>query len=137
MYPLQILSKKYEPSGDFGNALNCPPPLDFQPFASMNSSFKPISFFSISQAEKLLRGGLSVNSTWDTESTRNTPLHWAATFGTPEVVRVLVEHWGADVNAVNASGETPLHESVNRGQVEISDFLLKNGADYNVRAKQG
>ena len=87
--------------------------------------------------DQLLRGGLNVNTTWDTEATRNSPLHWAATFGTPEVVRVLVENWGADVNVVNANGETPLHESVSRGQAEISNILLLNGADMNIQANQG
>ena len=78
-----------------------------------------------------------MNTTWDTEQTRNSPLHWAATFGTPEVVRVLILNWGADVNCANANGDTPLHESLNRADVEITEILLKNGADVKIKAKKG
>ena len=93
--------------------------------------------FSIAQVDQLLRGGLDVNTTWDTEQTRNSPLHWAATFGTPEVVKILVLNWGADVNCVNANGDTPLHESLNRVDDEITEILLKNGADVKIKAKKG
>ena len=84
-----------------------------------------------------MHGGLDVNSTFDTESTRNSPLHWAATFGTPKMVRVLVENWSAEVNVMNSSGETPLHESVNRIDSEISEILLRNGGDVKIKSHKG
>lgn len=39
-----------------------------------------------------------------------TPLHWAAEFGTPEVIQALLDA-GADVMARNKSGRTPLHDA--------------------------
>lgn len=48
-----------------------------------------------------------------------TPLHVAAAKGALERVRSLVEA-GADVNAVDNAGWTPLHEAVIRGHVEVS-----------------
>jgi ankyrin repeat protein len=53
------------------------------------------------------------------------------------MVSILVENWSADVNAINASGETPLHEAVNRIDVEIADILLRNGADVNIKSTRG
>ena len=37
----------------------------------------------------------------------DTPLHWAAIEGYLEICDLLIEH-GADVNAVNIKGQTPL-----------------------------
>ena len=47
-----------------------------------------------------------------------------------------VEH-GADVNVTNAAGVTPLHDAVNRGNVDIVSILLAHGASDNIVAKAG
>jgi ankyrin repeat protein len=47
-----------------------------------------------------------------------------------EIVKLLLEK-GADVNASNENGETPLHSASKNGQFEITNLLLKNGADVN------
>ena len=47
-----------------------------------------------------------------------------------------VEH-GADVNVTNAAGVTPLHDAVNRGNVDIVSILLAHGASDDIVAKAG
>lgn len=44
---------------------------------------------------------------------------------------------GADVNAVNGCGATPLHDAVNRGDVTICQELLQAGANPLIRATKG
>ena len=44
---------------------------------------------------------------------------------------------GADVNVRSKSGTTPLHDAMNFLSQEIVDFLLKNGADPNVKDEKG
>ena len=61
------------------------------------------------------------------DSTGNTLLHQAATAGQVEVARLLIER-GADVNALNAAGKTPLSAlSGRRGNPDMEDFLSENG----------
>ncbi|MCE3010360.1 MAG: ankyrin repeat domain-containing protein [Proteobacteria bacterium] len=43
----------------------------------------------------------------------------------------------ADVNSVNEHGETALIRGISKGYLEISDLLLKNGAQINHRDKAG
>ena len=52
--------------------------------------------------------------------------------GYSEFIKFLLNN-GADINAKNHSGETPLHMAVKTGSMERIDFLLDNGAD--IRAK--
>ena len=87
--------------------------------------------------EKLLRAGLNIHTTFDTETTRNSPLHWAATFGTAKLVKTLVEDYGAEVNTMNSNGDTPLHEAVNRIDLEIAEILLRNGSDVRIKSSKG
>ena len=46
-----------------------------------------------------------------------TPLHWAAEFGTPENIQAFLET-GADVMARDVGGYTPLHWAVSSGTPE-------------------
>ncbi|XP_072155100.1 uncharacterized protein [Bemisia tabaci] len=75
----------------------------------------------------VLNAGVSPNC-WDTHSEQNTPLHWAACYGSKATVACLIDA-GANVNSMNAYGTTPLHDAVNRGDREIVEELLKHGAD--------
>ncbi|XP_033324995.1 uncharacterized protein LOC117219738 [Megalopta genalis] len=84
---------------------------------------------------QLLDAGLNVNS-WDSHGSKNTPLHWAACYGNKDIVACLIDR-GADVNAVNGCGATPLHDAVNRGDVAICQELLQAGANPFVRATKG
>ncbi|KAK0163427.1 hypothetical protein PV327_007111 [Microctonus hyperodae] len=89
----------------------------------------------IDRVVQLLEAGIDVNS-WDSEGSKNTPLHWAACYGNKDVVECLIER-GADVNAENGCGATPLHEAVSRGDLIICQEILKAGANPHIRAIQG
>ena len=53
-----------------------------------------------------------------------------------DVMKVLVEK-GADVNAVNDLGMTPMHYAVQRGVDRIIEYLAGKGARFDVKNKQG
>jgi ankyrin repeat protein len=71
-----------------------------------------------------------------------TALHFACFRGKPEAARLLLDH-GAQVNAKNYRGETPLH-LVSRGEydspddgVRIVELLLERGTDLNSQDNVG
>ena len=57
-----------------------------------------------------------------------TPLHWAAGHGLTDIAARLIEN-GADVNAVDEFGRTPLHEAV--GYTDTAGLLIDSGADVD------
>jgi ankyrin repeat protein len=61
-----------------------------------------------------------------------TPLHWAALHGYPELVAVLIEH-GAHVDAQDQDGRTPLMKAAQKGFLGIMQQLLNAGADVNLQ----
>ena len=83
----------------------------------------------------------------------STPLMGAAGLGAPrggdeevteagdrndpvDVMKALVEK-GADVNAANDLGMTPMHYAVQRGSDRIIEYLASKGARFDVKNKQG
>lgn len=71
----------------------------------------------------------------DPTTSRNA-LHWAANEGKTEAIAVLLEA-GADVNATERTGMTPLTLASKEGRVEAVAALLAAGADANVRDQIG
>jgi ankyrin repeat protein len=64
------------------------------------------------------------------DSYKRTPLHYATT---KEVAALLM----LDINAIDQSGNTPLHLAVDRGSQDIAELLIANGARVNVRNENG
>ena len=61
-----------------------------------------------------------------------TLLHVAAEEGKPDIVRLLMLR-GADKDALDTWGYTPLYIATNRGQVASALALLAGGADFSIR----
>ena len=55
---------------------------------------------------------------------------------TPADVQAMIDS-GADVNAKNNNGLTPLHEAAYRGNAEVIPVLVKAGADVNAKNNNG
>lgn len=60
----------------------------------------------------------------------------AATANRHAVARALLQA-GADVNAADKDGDTPLHKATRLGDVELIELLLAAGANVNARTKTG
>lgn len=54
----------------------------------------------------------------------NTPLHWACYSGHLDIVKLLVENYGANVYAKNSSNHDALHEAESNGRTEVENWLL-------------
>jgi len=59
-------------------------------------------------------------------------LHAAAGLGRKEIVELLIAE-GADVNAENDSGDTPLHWAAMEGHTKVAELLITTGADVNAK----
>lgn len=64
---------------------------------------------------------------------RRTPLHWAAAKGNEDVAELLIGQ-GADVNAKDEKGRTPLHYIDDKDTAEL---LIAKGADVSAKGKYG
>ena len=74
-------------------------------------------------AQRLLDAGADINA----GAGGNTPLHGAVQFRQESMVAWLLTH-GADVNARDYNGKTPLILAVESNQDSIADLLRSNGA---------
>ena len=81
--------------------------------------------------ELLVDAGGDINARWDDV----TMLHHAAMVDYDRV-RLLLGH-GADPNARNAHGETPLFYAGSSGKAEIVELLIMNGANIDVQRLDG
>uniref|UniRef100_G3U2B7 Ankyrin repeat and FYVE domain containing 1 n=1 Tax=Loxodonta africana TaxID=9785 RepID=G3U2B7_LOXAF len=94
----------------------------------------------------LIRSGCDVNSPRQPgangegeEEARagHTPLHLAASWGLEETVQCLLE-FGANVNAQDAEGRTPVHEAISNQHSVIIQLLISHpDIHLNVRDRQG
>jgi ankyrin repeat protein len=80
----------------------------------------------------LLNKGAKANAP-STNAMRNMALHAAAAGRTPSVAKLLLDA-GADVNARQNGGWTPLHSAAQNGDVEFARVVAEAGADVSVRA---
>ncbi len=86
-------------------------------------------------AELLLARGGEVN-TAARHPFHVTALHAALASPEPGFAAELIAA-GADVNARQQGGETPLHETAYSGSVDLTRLLLEHGADRSARNEQG
>eukprot|EP01083_Nonionella_stella_P173490 598602_1 len=55
-----------------------------------------------------------------------TPLHYAASYGTPEILQIMLENPKIDVNKADNEGSTPLHCVAQDRPPEILQIMLEN-----------
>lgn len=79
--------------------------------------------------EILVKNGCWVNHT---DSNIQSPLFYATREGHIDVVKRLVQNYGANADLVDQNGQTPLYYAVRGGKYETVEFLIKyGGADVN------
>jgi ankyrin repeat protein len=82
-------------------------------------------------AASLIANGANVNA--QHSMTGETPLHMAAYNGFEDTVALLLVK-GADANARNHSGQTPLFGPLT---TDVAEILIKHGADLTIKSKAG
>ncbi len=82
----------------------------------------------------LVQGGANVNA--QERLKHCTALHMAARRGNIPVAEALLD-CGADLEARDKLGETPLRRAVNCGKAEMVAFLISRGADVQTKGKSG
>lgn len=65
-----------------------------------------------------------------------TPMYWPVIKGYENAVRVLMDS-GADINARDRSGRTPLHLAILHDQIKLVEMLLSEGANVNIQDIEG
>ncbi len=83
----------------------------------------------------LLASGADCNAT-ATNGSLLRPLHSAATQGSLEICRMLLDA-GADPNATQQSNFTALHAAALRGDAALAELLVERGASVAARADDG
>jgi len=86
---------------------------------------------SAKTAKLLLDHGAKVNLQ---NSEKSTALHFAT--GNAKLTKLLLAH-GAKVNIQNAENNTALHYAAKNSQVQSAKLLLRNGADPNIKGRDG
>lgn len=89
---------------------------------------------NIKKITEILDRGIDVNCVdFDTGST---PLHWACAKSQQHAIRLLVER-GANINAQNKRGVTPLHSLILNRIEPLAFWLIRKGADIMLTDNEG
>lgn len=72
----------------------------------------------------------------DSPDLNNTPLHWAASFGATECVKVLISA-GVPLDPKNKAGNTPLLDAAVGGHSRVIRILIDAGADASIKNSHG
>lgn len=91
----------------------------------------------LSAFRSLVCHGLPVNKVCS-ELFKETFLHVVVSslYDNLEKCRVLLSA-GADINAMNCYGETPLHTAITVDRRDVCEYLLKHGASPDIKSRQG
>ncbi|BGP12902.1 hypothetical protein JCM10213_005146 [Rhodosporidiobolus nylandii] len=65
------------------------------------------------------------------------PLHYAAQRGHVDIVKVLIEEYGAMAELEDADGETPLGKAALKGHLDVCRFLISRGVDVDAQDADG
>ncbi len=84
--------------------------------------------------KKQLANGADINA--EDNEFGVTALSWATLRGDTAIAQFLIAK-GADVNAKNRDGSTPLHSAAFLGRTEIAKLLIQRGADVNPKNYRG
>ncbi len=80
--------------------------------------------------KKYLDDGIDPNISDDPDYVIRSGLHWAASGGKIEMIRLLLKY-GADINRPDIYNVKPIHLAVSAGHSKAVEFLLDAGADIN------
>lgn len=91
----------------------------------------------IEAARSALKDGADVNAL-DTRKNKNgrRALNWASWYGHTHIIELLLQN-GADINAQNNSGYSPLHHAAENCQLQSFVKLMENDADFKAPSKKG
>jgi ankyrin repeat protein len=95
------------------------------------SGLPPIPFFGPAVAPIHAASGVGYGLGFAGNTHRHVPDGWLP------AVKFLVEELGADVNARDHNGYTPLHHAASRGDNELIRFLVSKGADVKAVSRSG
>ncbi len=128
---ISLLRAWIDQGADFGNVEvkeEKPKPVDPQ----VRELISAIKARSRAAVEKIVKS--SPDAAKGVDAGGSTPLHHAAAFATPAIMKVLLEA-GADIEAKNRFGQRPLHWAF--ADAARTALLLDRGADVNSRANDG
>lgn len=85
---------------------------------------------------ELLQAGADVRAKdWTFQAA---PIHKATSIGNLEILKMLVNHPGIDLNVQDATnGYTPLHEALWHGYTECAEILVEKGARLDIQGHDG
>ena len=107
--------------------------------AYASDGFYPLglaSFYGHEEAAKLLLAKGADPNLAARNAMKVRAIHAACASGSLSIVRALLEA-GADVNALQEKGFTPLHEAAATGKLELLRILLDHGANAELRTEDG
>jgi hypothetical protein len=124
-------SKPVEPVAEVP-AQPSPPPVEAIPVESVVEAAKPTAPPKVVSANKGADPARGVKAEPPTAKAPDISFHAAIDKGNIEAVKQHLAA-GADVNAKNDEGETPIDRAVAWGEPEIVELLIAKGADVNVK----